>query len=316
VEKINVGLRMKTTLDLINNTPLVYLDKISAGLKGQIFGKLEFVQPGGSVKDRSAYQIIKDAYADNTLKKGQAVVEMTSGNMGAGLAMVCKQLGNPFIAVMPSGNSPERLKILRALGAEVILTEQVDGKQGMVTGKDIDRAKSVAINIARERNGFFVDQFNNPSSIKAHFETTGPEIFEALETVDGFVAIIGTGGTFIGTGRYLKSKNPRIKCIAVEPENAAILKTGKVDDPKHIIQGTSYGEVPPHWDASLVDEIITVSDGEVREMTIRLAMDQGLYVGYSSGANVLAATKYLEKTNVKLKLVTMLCDSGYKYSDL
>src|SRR5690554_270855 len=197
------------------------------------------MQPGGSVKDRAAYQIIKDAYENKSLKKGQAVVEMTSGNMGAGLALVCKQFGNPFIAVMPSGNSPERLKILKALGAEVVLTEQVDGKKGMVTGKDIALAKSVAQNITKDKKGFFVDQFNNPSSIKAHSETTGPEIWNALNHLDGFVASIGSGGTFIGTSRYLKSKNPAIKCIAVEPENAAILKTGKVKDPQHIIQGTS-----------------------------------------------------------------------------
>lgn len=307
---------MKTTLDLINDTPLLFLDKISAGLSGQVYAKLEFVQPGGSVKDRTAYQIINDAYYSGVLSKGQTVVEMTSGNMGAGLAVVCSQFGNPFTAVMPKGNSPERLKILKALGAKIVLTDQIDGQLGRVTGKDIDHAATVAKKIAKEEKGFFVDQFNNPSSTKAHFETTGPEIINQLIDIDVFVASIGSGGTFIGTSKFLKSQNKSIKCIAVEPEKAAILKTGKVIDPKHIIQGTGYGKVPPQWEAGLADEILTVSDEEVILMTKRIALEQGLYVGYSSGANVAAATKYLEKSESPVKIATILCDTGYKYTDL
>jgi cysteine synthase A len=310
----NNCLRENTT-DLITRTPLLLLDKISSG-KGSIYGKLEFIQPGGSVKDRAALQIIKDAYAANRLQTGQPVVEMTSGNMGAGLAVVCKQFGNPFTAVMPKGNSPERLKILKALGAKIILTEQIDGLPGMVTGKDIEYASSVARKIAQDSQGFYVDQFNNRSGIKAHFETTGPEIFNDLNDINVFIASVGSGGTFIGTSKYLKSKNINITCIAVEPENAAILKTGKVVSSKHIIQGTGYALVPPHWEAGLADEFITVTDQEVVEMTKRLSLEQGLYVGYSSGANVAAALKYLEAHREDLKIVTILCDSGYKYSDL
>ena len=304
-----------STLNLIHNTPLIFLDKISTALPGKIYAKAEHLQPGGSVKDRAAYQIILDAYQNGSLKRGQTVVEMTSGNMGAGLALVCRQFGNPFIAVMPEGNSPERRKILSAFGAEIVLTKQVDGSPGMVTGADIALAVDLAKDIAHNRNAFYADQFNNPSCIKAHFNHTGPEIFRDLPDADIFIASVGSGGTFIGTSKYLKSVKPNIKCIALEPEKAAILKTGKVDDPKHIIQGTAYGSIPPHWDEKLVDDFITVSDEEVRDMKKRLSSDQGLYVGYSAAANVIAAHKYLQVQAKPLNIVTVLCDSGYKYSD-
>ena len=308
-------MKKENTLNLIGNTPLLSLNKIGTGM-GEIFGKLEYSQPGGSIKDRAAFQIIKDAYASNQLRKGQYVVEMTSGNMGAGLAMVCRQFGNPFIAVIPKGNSPERLKIIRAFGAEIVLTEQVDGQHGRVTGNDINFASTIAKKIAKEKGGYYADQFNNLSGIKAHFETTGPEIWEDLPDIDVFIASVGTGGTFIGTSRYLKSRNKNIECIAVEPENVAILKTGKIINSKHIIQGMGYGIKPPHWDSQLVDEIIPVTDNEVEGMTKKIALEQGLYVGYSSGANVMAALKYLKRVKVNKKIVTILCDSGYKYTEL
>ncbi len=302
----------QTTLDLIGKTPLINLYRIT-GKKINLFGKQEYIQPGGSVKDRAALQIISDAYANKVLEKGQVVVEMTSGNMGAGLAVVCSQFGNPFIAVMPRGNSPERIKILKSLGAEVVLTKQVDGQQGMVTGKDIEHASEIARNLAAEKNGFYVDQFNNPSSIKAHYETTGPEIWADLPEIDAFVTAVGTGGTLIGISRFLKEKNPEIKCIAVEPMNAAILKTGIVKHARHIVQGTGYGLIPPHWDNSLVDEIVTVSDDEVKEMTLRLWQEQGLFAGYSSGANAAAALKFANENFEVKNIVTILCDTGFKY---
>jgi cysteine synthase A len=304
-----------STLDLIGNTPLANLSKLTNGTFN-LFGKQEYIQPGGSVKDRAALQIIKDAYFSNKLSKGQLVVEMTSGNMGAGLAVVCKQFGNPFVAVMPKGNSPERAKILKALGAEVILTGQVDGQPGMVTGKDIAFASAFAQNLALEKSGFYVDQFNNPSGMKAHFETTGPEIWADLPEADAFVASVGTGGTFLGISRFLKSQKRELKCIAVEPENAAILKRGIVANPKHIIQGIGYGLVPPHWDEDLVDDIVCVSDKEVKEMTQRLSHELGLFVGYSSGANVAASLEYAARNSEIKNMVTILCDTGYKYSDL
>jgi cysteine synthase A len=305
----------QNAIDLINQTPLVKLDKLSGALFN-LFGKLEHIQPGGSIKDRAALQIVRDAYQSGNLIAGQLVVEMTSGNMGSGMAVVCEQFGNPFIAVMPKGNSPERIKLIKALGGEVILTDQIDGSQGMVTGKDIEFASRIAREIAENRKGFYVDQFNNPSGIKAHFETTGPEILCDLKETDAFVACVGTGGTFIGISKYLKSTNNKIKCIAVEPENASILKTGKIINPKHIIQGTGYSIIPPHWDSQLADDIVTVSDSEVVEMTRRISTEQGLFVGYSSGANVAAAIKYANKNKTVKNIVTILCDTGYKYGEL
>jgi cysteine synthase A len=309
------GLIKKSTLDLIGNTPLIKLDKISSS-NFNVYGKLEFLQPGGSIKDRVAYQMIIDAYASGKLKKGQTVVEMTSGNMGAGLAVVCKQFGNPFITVMSKGNSPERRKILKALGAEVVLADQIDGIPGKVTGNDINHAAEIAIQLAKEKGAFYADQFNNKSNIKAHFESTGPEILFDLPEVDAFIASIGSGGTFVGCSRFLKSKKPGIKCIAAEPKYAAILKSGKVINSKHIIQGTGYGIVTPFWDRDLADDIITVNNEEVFDMTKLLSHEQGLFVGYSSGANVAAAIKYAKQNKEIKNIATILCDTGYKYTDL
>ena len=303
------------TLKLITKTPLMHLDKLITG-GSKIYGKLEFLQPGGSVKDRAALQIINDAYANGSLKKGQVVVEMTSGNMGAGLAVVCKQFGNPFIAVISMGNSIERLKILKAFGAEIVVTEQVDGTPGMVTGKDIEYASFVAKQMAIERGGFYVNQFHNPSSVTAHFNTTGPELIKDLPDIDVFISSIGTAGTFTGTSKYLKSINKNIICVSVEPHNASILKTGTVSNTKHIIQGTGYGIIPPHWDPEVVDDIITVTDEEADAMTKKIALEQSLYVGYSSGANVAAAVKYINLVKRDVKIATILCDTGYKYTDL
>jgi len=308
-------MKTRNTLDLINKTPLVLLDKLTNDSLN-LYGKLELIQPGGSVKDRTALQMIKDAYENNELVKGLAVIEMTSGNMGAGLALVCRQFGNPFIAVMSKGNSQERLKILKALGADVILTDQVDGKPGMVTGEDIKYASQVAKEVARNKNGYYVDQFNNPSSVKAHFETTGPEILSDLENIDVFVSIVGSSGTFTGISMFLKSKRKSIKCIAVEPESASILKTGMITNSKHIIQGTGYGIVSPHWNEKFADDIITVSDSEVIEMTRKICSEQGLFVGYSSGVNVAASIKYAENNKDVKNIVTILCDTGYKYNNL
>jgi len=305
----------QNTLDLIGRTPLVRLDRLTDN-SFNLYAKLEYINPGGSVKDRAAYQIIKEAYTSGKLVKGQLVVEMTSGNMGSGLAVVCRQYGNPFTAVMPRGNSPERIKILKALGAGVLLTEQVDGSDGMVTGRDIEFASNAAKALADEKNGFYVDQFNNKSGVRAHIESTGPEIIHDLPEIDAFVTSVGSGGTFTGVATCLKSINRNIRCIAVEPENAAILKTGSVKNPRHIIQGTGYGLIPPHWDKSLCDEIITVSDHETEEMTRRLGQDQGLFAGYSSGANVAAAIKFALANKDIRNIVTILCDTGYKYSSV
>jgi cysteine synthase A len=306
--------KAKNTLSLIGNTPLLELKRLYIG-PGRLVAKAELFQPGGSVKDRAALKIIQLAYKNGQLKPGQAVVEMTSGNMGAGLAVVCAVYGNPFVAVMSSGNSPERVKMLRGLGAEVLLVPQVDGVVGQVTGGDISKATEVAKQLAQERDAFYVDQFNNFGSVLAHYESTGPEIWSELGVeISAFVASIGSGGTFVGTSKYLKSKSSKVKCVAVEPEGASILATGKVTKPRHLLQGTGYGIVPPHWDCSLVDEFVTVTDDEVTSMRMELATKEGLFVGYSAAANVVAAANVLRSLNdSRASVVTILCDTGLKY---
>jgi cysteine synthase len=198
----------RTPLHLIHHTPLVRLDRLAGG-EFNLYAKVEMFQPGFSIKDRAALQIISDAYESGRLVKGQLVVEMTSGNMGSGLAVVCRHYGNPFVAVMSEGNSPERARLLKALGAEVMLTPQVDGTPGMVTGRDIENSAQIARQYAARHNGFYVDQFNNPSSVKAHFIHTGPEIWDALPGTDAFVASVGSSG---------KKPSRRIPSIRTPPK--------------------------------------------------------------------------------------------------
>ena len=302
-------------LGLIGHTALVALDRVHTG-PGRVFGKAEFLQPGGSVKDRAARAIIQGARTDGCLKPGQTVVTMTSGNFGAGLAVVCALLGHPFVATMSTGNSPERAKMMRAFGAEVVQVPQVDGSQGRVTGADISAADVVARQIAKERDAFYVDQFNDKYSVIAHQEGTGPEIWEQLAgKIDGFVACVGSGGTFVGTARFLKDQAKGIVCAAVEPEGAEALAGKAVTKPDHLLQGTSYGRVPPCWDPALMDLSISVSDDEAQEWRDRLAKLEGLYVGFSAAANVLAAVKLLQSGRVRPdgSVATILCDTGLKY---
>ena len=305
----------KSCLDLIGNTPLVELRRIHPG-PGKIYAKAEFLQPGGSVKDRAALQIIRDAYGSGALVKGQPVVEMTSGNMGAGLAVVCNAFGNPFTAVMSEGNSANRARMLLALGANVVLTPQIDGTPGQVTGQDIAAATERAIAISRETGAYYVDQFNNSSGIIAHMHGTGPEIWADLgRGMTAFVAAVGTGGTFVGTSQFLKLKNPKIVCAAVEPEGAEILAGKPVTNPAHNMQGIGYGMNVPHWREDLVDHYLAVSSEEAAHWREELARKEGLYVGYSAAANVCASRKLIESRLLGSAPVvaTILCDSGLKY---
>jgi cysteine synthase len=301
-------------LDLIGNTPLVALDRVHRG-PGRILAKVEFLQPGGSVKDRAAKAILLAASADGRLRPEMPVVEMTSGNMGAGLAVVCAALGHPLIVTMSAGNSPARARMLEGLGAEVVLVDQVDGSAGQVTGRDIDAATQVARSIAQRRGGFYVDQFNALEAVTAH-ETTGAEILSQSEsTVDGWVAAVGTGCTFMGVARSLKAANPSTFCAAVEPTGSRPLAGESVVKPRHVIQGIGYGSVPPHWDPALMDLSIAVSDEEATDWRRRLAREEGLYVGYSAAANVCAAARLLQSGRLKDHAVvaTVLCDTGLKY---
>ena len=306
---------LASALDMIGNTPLIALDRIHRG-PGRLLAKAEFIQPGGSVKDRAALAIIEDAYRTGELVKGQPVVEMTSGNMGAGLAVVCNVLGNPFVATMSRGNSPERARMLRSLGAELILVPQVNGTLGKVTGPDIEAAVEEARRIAEERGAYYVNQFYRDGCMRAHEEGTGPELWKEMgSAIDAFVAAVGSGGTFVGTSRFLKRSQPNIRCYAVEPQGAEVLAGKPLEKPGHMLQGTGYGLIPPHWEAGLADGFFSVSDEEATEFRQRLANEEGLHVGYSAAANVCAAIKLLQSRELGAhpNVITMLCDTGLKY---
>lgn len=307
----------RSALDAIGETDLVALDRLHPG-PGRVLAKLEFQNPGGSVKDRAARQILIEARASGALAPGQHVVEMTSGNMGAGLAVVCAVLGHPLVAVMSAGNSPVRARMLEALGARVVLVPQVDGRPGEVTGKDVRAAARHAERLAAESGAYYVDQFHNAAGLRAHALTTGPEIWrQSAGTVTAFVAAVGSGGTFVGSGRYLKAQRPRLRCYAVEPKRSAVLASGRVDDPRHLLQGTGYGIVPPHFDAAIADGYVAVSDAEASDFRRRLAAEEGLYVGFSAAANVAASVRLLASGALDASAVvaTILCDTGLKYGD-
>lgn len=310
-----MGMLAASALDLIGETPLVSLDRIHPG-PGRILAKAEFLQPGGSVKDRAARAILLAAIADGRLRPGMPVVEMTSGNMGAGLAVACAALGHPLIITMSAGNSPARARMLEALGAEVILVDQVEGQPGQVTGRDIEAAALIARQIAAEKGGFYVDQFNAPEGTAAHEGGTGPEILRQSGCkIDGWVAAVGTGCTFMGVARALRAANLEIICAAVEPAASRPLAGDIVGDPAHRIQGVGYGMVPPLWDPKLMDLSIGVSDEEAIKWRRELGAVEGIYVGFSAAANVCAAAGLLASGLVKTDAViaTVLCDNGLKY---
>jgi len=298
-------------LGAIGNTPLIDLS-LPDDCPGRLLAKAEFLQPGGSVKDRSALGCVEHGLATGALSAGQPVVEMTSGNMGVGLAVVCNVLGHPFTAYMSCGNSPQRAAMMRALGAAVVLVDQVDGTPGSVTGADIAAAEDRARSEAVARSAWYVDQFHNPGSVAAHQDGTAAEIWQQTGgDVDAFVACVGTGGTLIGAARGLKAREAEVKAIAVEPENAAVLAGHDVTDPKHLLQGAGYGSVPPHWDPSVVDGFLQVGDGDATQTRSWLAKRCGLHVGFTAAANVHAAMEWL-RTNGGTA-VTVLCDGGWKY---
>ena len=300
---------------LIGQTPLVELSRVLRG-PGRILAKGEFMQPGGSVKDRAARAIIEAARADGRLKPGAPVVEMTSGNMGAGLAVICAALGHPLVVTMSAGNSPQRARMLEALGAEVILVPQIAGEPGQVTGPDIAAAARIAEKLAAERGGFYVDQFHAPEGKAAHEGGTARELIDAAcGSIDGWVACVGTGCTFLGVARALRRANPSVMCSVVEPAGCQVLAGQAVTKAKHLMQGAGYGSVPPMWEPELMSSSIAVSDEEVTAWKRRLAIDEGLYVGFTAAANVCAATKMLSSGVLapNATVATVLCDTGLKY---
>ncbi|MCY4466844.1 MAG: cysteine synthase family protein [Chloroflexi bacterium] len=304
-----------SVLDLIGQTPLVELARITRELDGQIFAKVEFLNPGYSKKDRIALQLIKDAEASGALQRGDTVVELTSGNTGTGLAIVCAAKGYHFVAVMSRGNSPERARMMTALGAEVVLVDQCAGSApGEVSGEDLALVEARAQAIVGERKAFRADQFQLAGNARAHYLHTAPEIWQQSGGIDVFCDFIGSGGSFAGCARYFKERNPSLRCYVVEPAGAAAFAGEAVSRPNHKIQGGGYAMCQlAQIDRALVDGCLQVGDVAAAEMTRRLASEEGLFAGYSSGANLAAALQLLGGAERGARIAILLCDSGLKY---
>jgi cysteine synthase A len=307
-------------VDAIGGTPAVWLDRLTEGLPGRILLKLESLNPGGSIKDRAALQCILDAEEAGHLRPGMPVVELTSGNMGIGLAVACAIKGYRMIAVMSEGNSPERRQLLQAFGAEIALTPQTaGGVPGKVSGEDLALVEVRTGELVRELNAWRPDQFANPSNPRAHELGTGPELWEqAGGRLGAFVAIVGTGGTFIGVARALKARDAQIRCLAVEPEGAQALAGRPIVNSAHALQGAGYAMIPPQWDAALCDGTIAVSDDEAMAVARDLARREGVLAGVSTGANVAAALRLAADAPAGFAVATVACDTGTRYlsSDL
>ncbi|HCH67251.1 MAG TPA: cysteine synthase A [Clostridiales bacterium] len=300
--------RIYTSADqLIGKTPLLELTHIEKelGLKARILAKLEYFNPAGSVKDRIAKAMIDDAEKTGRLKKGSTIIEPTSGNTGIGLASVAVARGYRIIIVMPDTMSVERRQLMKAYGAELVLTEGAKGMKGAIA-----KAEELAKEIP---DSFVPGQFVNKANPQAHFETTGPEIYEDTDgKVDYFVAGVGTGGTVTGVGKYLKSRNPAVKVVAVEPKSSAVLSTGVAGS--HKIQGIGAGFVPEVLDTTVYDEIIPVENEEAFATGKEVGRKEGVLVGISSGAAVFAAIQVAKRPENEGKtIVVLLPDTGDRY---
>ncbi|AFG34830.1 cysteine synthase [Fervidobacterium pennivorans DSM 9078] len=289
--------------ETIGNTPIVKISKLTCENCAEVYAKLEYFNPGGSIKDRIALYMIEGAEKEGLLQPGGTVIEPTSGNTGIGLALVCASKGYRLIIVMPESMSVERRQVLKAYGAEIILTPASEGMTGAIR---------VAEQLARE-NGYFMPlQFENKYNPLAHRETTALEILRDMDgKIDAFVAGVGTGGTITGVGEVLKEKVPGVKIVAVEPEKSALL-SGGTHSP-HKIQGIGPGFIPKILNRDVIDEVVTVSDESAFEMTRRLAKEEGLFVGISSGAAMVGALKVAEKLGKGKRVVVILPDGGSKY---
>ncbi len=292
-------------LELVGKTPLITLNKVSSDVAGTIMAKAEFMNNGGSVKDRIAKAMIEKAEKEGALKEDGIIVEATSGNTGIGLAWVGKAKGYKVILTMPESMSLERRNLLKAYGATLVLTPAAQGMPGAIT-----KAEEIAKNT---ENVFMPLQFENSANPLAHYKTTGPEIWEQTGgKIDVFIAGVGTGGTISGVGKFLKEKNPKIKIIAVEPENSSVL-SGMEKGP-HKIQGIGAGFVPKTLDTGIYDEVIRVKDEDAMQMARKVAVSEGVMVGISSGANIFASHEYAKRNKEeKINIVTVLCDTGERY---
>ena len=296
-----------TITDLIGSTPLLKLNRFAAAesLGAEVYAKLEYFNPAGSVKDRIAYAMITDAEKSGALKPGSVIIEPTSGNTGIGLAAVAAARGYRIIIVMPETMSVERRQLMKAYGAELVLTEGAKGMKGAI-------AKAQEL-VAQTPDSFIPGQFTNPANPSAHRATTGPEIWNDTDgTVDIFVAGVGTGGTLTGVGEYLKSQNPNVKVVAVEPAGSPVLSKGVAG--AHKIQGIGAGFVPDTLNTKIYDEIITVENEDAFATGRELARKEGLLVGISSGAAVWAAAQLAKRPeNQGKRIVVLLPDTGDRY---
>jgi cysteine synthase A len=304
--------------EAIGGTPLVEIHRLVRlqRLRGRMLAKLDYLNPGLSKKDRIALEMIRQAQAEGLLAEGQTVVELTSGNTGTGLAIVCRALGHPFVAVMSRGNTMERARMMQALGAEVVLVDQAPGSPpNQVSGADLALVEARTRQLVAERRALRANQFEIQANVLAHQRTTGPEIWEQSGgQVDVFVDFAGTGGTFTGVSRFLKQMNPQVRCYLVEPAAAALLAGKPATNPSHKIQGGGYARADlPLLDRSLVTDYLQVSDDEAIAGARMLAAEEGIFGGFSSGAHVAAAVSLLAGRESGATVAFLVCDSGLKY---
>jgi cysteine synthase A len=294
----------KEITEAIGHTPLVRLNRLSKPGSATIYGKVEFFNPGGSVKDRICLNMINEAERQGKLKPGGTIVEPTSGNTGIGLALISAVRGYKLILVMPESMSMERASLLSSYGAQLVLTPAWEGMKG-----SIREAESL---LAQNPSYFMPDQFSNPANPAMHRMTTAPEILEAMDgKIDAFVAAVGTGGTITGCGEVFKERNPNVRIVAVEPAGSPVLSGGEPGP--HKIQGIGAGFIPKVLNRTVIDRVITVTDDEAYQTAKRISKQEGILVGISAGANVFAAQKIAEELGPGKNVVTILCDTGERY---
>ena len=293
-------------VDTFGNTPLVRIPRLNAALPGEVLVKVESFNPAGSVKDRIGVAMIEAAEADGRLRPGMAIVEPTSGNTGIALAFVAAAKGYPILLVMPETMTIERRNLLKAYGAQLVLTPGSEGIKGSI-------ARAAAVRDSAPERYFMPQQFENPANPEIHYRTTAEEIWRDTDgSVDLFVAAVGTGGTLTGVGRLLKERRPGVRVVAVEPDASPVLSGGEPGS--HKIQGTGTGFIPPILDTAIYDEIVRVTDGEAIAMALRAAREEGLLVGISAGANIHAALEIAARPEMRGKrIVTIGCDTGERY---